>query len=55
LETIGSRFGGIPHSLPAPHMPELSLDRISAILPTAFSFALLGGSRACFRRSSRTA
>jgi sulfate permease, SulP family len=43
LETIGSRFGGIPHSLPAPHMPELSLDRISAILPTAFSFALLGG------------
>jgi SulP family sulfate permease len=43
LETIGSRFGGIPHSLPAPHMPELSLDRISAILPAAFSFALLGG------------
>src|SRR5579871_4299971 len=26
LETIGSRFGGIPHGLPKPHIPELSWD-----------------------------
>ena len=25
VETIGSRFGGIPHGLPAPHLPTVSL------------------------------
>ncbi len=43
VETIGSRFGGIPSALPAPHLPAISLDRIGAILPSALSFALLGG------------
>ena len=42
IETIGSRFGGIPHSLPAPHLPALSIDKITAVLPAALSFALLG-------------
>lgn len=42
VATIGTRFGGIPHSLPMPHLPDLSLDRIQAILPTAIAFALLG-------------
>jgi len=42
VETIGSRFGGIPRSLPAPHLPPLSLDKIQAVLPAAISFALLG-------------
>ncbi|MDO6963824.1 SulP family inorganic anion transporter [Rhizobium alvei] len=42
VETIGTRFGGIPHSVPLPHMPALSLDKIEAVLPAAFSFALLG-------------
>src|SRR5260221_3846299 len=42
VETIGTRFGGIPQSLPAPHLPTLSFDRISAVLPAALSFALLG-------------
>jgi SulP family sulfate permease len=43
VETIGSRFGGIPRLLPAPHLPEISLDKITTMLPAALSFALLGG------------
>jgi SulP family sulfate permease len=43
IQTIGTRFGGIPHSLPAPHLPPLSLGSITAVLPDALSFALLGG------------
>ena len=43
VETIGTRFGGLPRSLPAPHLPPLSLARITELLPAALSFALLGG------------
>ena len=43
VETIGTRFGGIPRSLPVPHLPDLSLDKVQAVLPAALSFALLGG------------
>jgi SulP family sulfate permease len=43
VETIGTRFGGIPQSLPAPRLPDLSPDRILEVLPAALSFALLGG------------
>lgn len=43
IETIGTRFGGIPHSLPAPQLPVFSIDKVREILPSAFSFALLGG------------
>ncbi|WP_048644989.1 SulP family inorganic anion transporter [Nitratireductor soli] len=43
VETIGTRFGGIPQMLPAPHLPALSWNRIVAVLPAALSFALLGG------------
>lgn len=42
VDTIGSRFGGIPRGLPAPHLPDVSLDKIVAVLPAALSFALLG-------------
>jgi SulP family sulfate permease len=42
IETIGTRFGGIPSSLPLPHVPDLSFDKIVAVLPAALSFALLG-------------
>jgi sulfate permease, SulP family len=42
LETIGSRFGGIPSSLPWPSMPELSISRLLTLLPSAIAFALLG-------------
>lgn len=43
VETIGSRFGGIPRALPAPHLPALSLDKLIAVLPAAVSIAVLGG------------
>jgi sulfate permease, SulP family len=43
VETIGSRFGGIPQMLPMPHLPALSLEKVVAVLPAALSFALLGG------------
>jgi len=42
VETIGTRFGGVPHSLPAPGLPALSWQRLLEMLPTALSFALLG-------------
>ncbi|WP_417497967.1 SulP family inorganic anion transporter [Maricaulis sp.] len=42
LETIGSRFGGIPSSLPWPSLPDISGPRLMALLPSAFAFALLG-------------
>ncbi|OJY65943.1 MAG: sodium-independent anion transporter [Sphingobium sp. 66-54] len=42
VETIGSRFGGIPGSLPAPHLPDLSPARVMEMLPAAVSFTLLG-------------
>ena len=43
VETIGSRFGGIPHGLPAPQLPAVSLERLMVLFPTALSFTLLGG------------
>ena len=42
VATIGTRFGGIPQSLPMPRLPSLSLAKIEAVLPSALSFALLG-------------
>jgi SulP family sulfate permease len=41
--TIGSRFGGVPHGLSAPHVPPISWSLILAILPSVLSFTLLGG------------
>ncbi len=42
VETIASRFGGIPNTLPLPHWPDLSPDKVVEMLPAALSFALLG-------------
>jgi SulP family sulfate permease len=42
VATIGTRFGGIPRSLPMPRLPPLSVDTAIAVLPSALSFALLG-------------
>jgi SulP family sulfate permease len=42
VETIGTRFGGIPNSLPLPELPAVSLDKMMAVLPDAVAFALLG-------------
>ena len=43
VATIGTRFGDMPSALPAPHLPPLSLQGITDVLPDAFAFALLGG------------
>ena len=43
VETIGSHFGGIPHGLPAPHLPPVTTALFLDVLPAALSFTLLGG------------
>jgi SulP family sulfate permease len=43
ISTIGTKFGGIPSTLPAPALPPLSVDKIGAVLPDAMAIALLGG------------
>lgn len=42
VETIGTRFGGIPRRLPWPAWPQFSLQTAQAVLPDAIAFALLG-------------
>lgn len=42
VQTIGTKFGGIPSTLPAPRLPELSIHQIMPVLPAALSFTLLG-------------
>lgn len=42
VETIGTKFGGIPQALPVPQLPDLSPARIVELLPAALSFTLLG-------------
>jgi SulP family sulfate permease len=41
VETIGTRFGGIPSSLPVPGLPHISWSLIRNVLPDAFTIALL--------------
>jgi SulP family sulfate permease len=43
VETIGSRFGGVPGGLPMPHLPLFTAQRLIDVLPAAMSFTLLGG------------
>jgi len=43
VETIGSRFGEVPRGLPAPSLPDMTLDKVIAVLPDALAIALLGG------------
>ncbi len=43
VETIGSRFGEIPHTLPAPVLPHASFDMIRTLFPSAVTIALLAG------------
>jgi SulP family sulfate permease len=43
LETIGSRFGGIPQALPRPVMPALSWENIRQLFQPATTIALLAG------------
>jgi sulfate permease, SulP family len=41
VETIGSKFGGIPQGLPSPHVPVLSWDSIQHLFQPAMTIALL--------------
>lgn len=43
VETIGSRFGEIPRTLPTPHLPVVSWERMVEVFPAAFTIALLAG------------
>jgi SulP family sulfate permease len=42
VATIGSRFGGVPRTLPAPALPAFDLAKMQAVLPDAVAIALLG-------------
>ena len=42
VETIGTRFGGIPQSFPLPSLPTMTLAKVEEMLPDALAFALLG-------------
>ena len=41
VETIGSRFGGIPQGLPKPHLPGFSWEQIQHLFQPAVTIALL--------------
>ncbi len=41
VETIGSRFGGIPRSLPTPHLPPFTFDMARQLIPEATTIAIL--------------
>jgi SulP family sulfate permease len=43
VETLGSRFGALPSSLPLPALPAVSFERIVELLPSAFVIAFLAG------------
>ncbi len=43
VETIGSRFGAIPSSLPLPVIPNIDFKTIQHLIQPAFTIALLGG------------
>ena len=42
VETIGTRFGGIPDHLSPPVLPDWSLQKMQALLPDALTIAFLG-------------
>lgn len=42
VETIGTKFGGIPANLPAPHIPTITLDMVRDLIPGATAIAFLG-------------
>ncbi len=42
VETIGTRFGGIPDRLPTPRLPMFSFELMRDLLPAAMTIAVLG-------------
>jgi sulfate permease, SulP family len=43
VETIASRFGGVPNSLPTPHIPSISWSLVQEMFSPALTIALLAG------------
>jgi SulP family sulfate permease len=43
VETIGTRFGGIPNAIPVPHIPAFDLSTIRDLLVPSFTIAFLAG------------
>ncbi len=41
IETIGSRFGSLPTSIPMPHVPNISFATLKSLLPSVFTVAIL--------------
>jgi sulfate permease, SulP family len=41
IATIGSRFGGVPQTLPALQWPQIELEKLGKLLPPAITIALL--------------
>ncbi|MGM0885322.1 MAG: SulP family inorganic anion transporter, partial [Bacillota bacterium] len=42
VATIGSKFGGIPSTLPSLQMPQIDSGKILELIPAAFTIAMLG-------------
>lgn len=43
VDTIGSRFGDLPRTLPMPHVPTFTIAKVTEVLPSAFVIAFLAG------------
>lgn len=43
VDTVQSRFGDLPRTLPAPAVPQLSIEGVREVLPSAFIIAFLAG------------
>ncbi len=41
IDTIHSRFGDLPNALPAPHLPAISLAKLTELFPSAITIAFL--------------
>lgn len=43
VDTIAARFGDLPATLPRPHLPAVTYDRVVELIPSAFVIAFLAG------------
>lgn len=43
VDTLGGRFGALPDTLPLPALPDITVDKIVELLPSAFVIAFLAG------------
>lgn len=43
IDTIGNKFGGIPHFLPMPKIPDFDMSLILKVLPSGLTIAFLAG------------